>query len=137
MNLWLMTAALLAGATMVVHLVAGGRLFARPLLALDVGPTLKATHYFCWHIVTLTLGAWAAALAWLALAWLALAWLALAWLALADGDWVRPAAFGLAGLAAAIAGLNLVIGVRQTGGIWPLPQWAFFLPLAIVTVAGA
>ena len=85
-------------------------------------PTFKATHYFCWHIVTLTLGAWAGALA---------------WLALADGDWVRPAAFGLAGLAAAIAGLNLVIGVRQTGGIWPLPQWVFFLPLAIVTVAGA
>ena len=122
MNLWLMTAALLAGATMVVHLVAGGRMFARPLLALDAGPTFKATHYFCWHIVTLTLGAWAAALA---------------WLALAGGDWVRPAAFGLAGLAAAIAGLNLAIGVRQTGGIWPLPHWAFFLPLAIVTVAGA
>ncbi len=55
-----MTLALAAGAASgglaLLHIVAGGRAIARPLIdARDIGETAKYTNYYCWHLVSIVL----------------------------------------------------------------------------------
>jgi len=56
MNIWFLSAAILAAMTTMLHIFAGGRFAARPLLdAQDLSSSPKYTNYFCWHIVTIAL----------------------------------------------------------------------------------
>ncbi len=56
MNLWLVAAAGASALTMLIHLVAGGREAARPLLATDgLAKIPKFTLYYCWHLVTIAI----------------------------------------------------------------------------------
>ncbi len=50
-------AAGLSGAWTCVHIFIGGPEIAAPLLASDMRKTPKYTQYFCWHIVSATIGA--------------------------------------------------------------------------------
>lgn len=62
MNAWMMTAAVLSLVTAAVHVFAGGRDVARPMLAsCDLHAIPKFTNYYCWHMVTMILVVMAAA----------------------------------------------------------------------------
>jgi hypothetical protein len=63
-NLWLLRAATLSLVTMAVHIFLAGLETVGPLLsAKDLASIPRATAYYCWHIVTITIGAMGAAFA--------------------------------------------------------------------------
>ncbi|GJL92299.1 hypothetical protein [Hyphococcus sp.] len=45
----------LAAAMVIVHVVIGGRLIARPLLESGLAPLPRLTLYLCWHGITIVL----------------------------------------------------------------------------------
>ena len=56
MRSWFIGATLLSFATCAIHVVAGGRFVAQPLLqANDLARIAKFTNYYCWHLVTIVL----------------------------------------------------------------------------------
>ncbi|MEO0637088.1 MAG: hypothetical protein AAFY73_10610, partial [Pseudomonadota bacterium] len=61
--LWLWISAGLAGFICLIHIFAGGRESVPPLLSSDMESLPKYTNYYCWHLVSLTLAAMAAAYA--------------------------------------------------------------------------
>jgi hypothetical protein len=102
-----------------VHLFAGGREVARPLLAAsDLAPVARDTQYLCWHFTSLAIACMAGFFAWAA----------------ASGE----TAFAVAGtiLAAGfvLVGVSLVIGIQ--GRHIDLPQGWLFLPVAALGIAG-
>ena len=110
--------AVVAGLIAAIHCVAGGRAIARPLLQQDtLPPVVTLTHYYCWHLVTITLLGLAGAFGYASLA--------------ADG-WV------LAVFATVVAGLFAVWGLALV--LWQaqrhrnMPQWLLF---AVLAVSGA
>ncbi len=61
-------AAALAGMTLAVHVFAGGKAVARPLLAdTNLPPESKWLNYYCWHITSVMIGFICAAFIWLAI----------------------------------------------------------------------
>ena len=62
-NRVLVLAALIAAATTLLHVFGGGESIARPLLDSDLDDEVRLTAYVVWHMVTITLGASAVALA--------------------------------------------------------------------------
>lgn len=119
MNAWLAAAAAAAFATFLVHTFVGGREIASPLLAAtSLARVPRYTAYYCWHMVTLLLAAMAAALGWTAFhANVALTVLMLA-------------------LAIGFAVLSLALVVQFRVSPWHLPQWTFFVVIAVLTAAG-
>ena len=109
MNTYFLLAALLSIGVLAAHIFGGGRFYVRPLLAADLHPVPKYVHYYCWHIVTMTLAAMAVSFGRAA---------------------VHPGARDLAVLMTVLAAgfavwsLGLVLWKRQR----PLhmPQWALF-----------
>lgn len=107
--------ALLALVIAVIHAVMGGREIVRPLLQQQVlPPGVTLTHYYCWHMATLTLVALAGCYAYAAIA--------------PDGRVLAALATLLAG-AFCIWGLALVLWKRQRHR--DMPQWVLFLGLTI------
>jgi len=48
--------AVFAAAIAIIHFVAGGREIARPLLRQGaLSPSVTLTHYYCWHMATISL----------------------------------------------------------------------------------
>lgn len=120
MNAFLLAAALLAAATTLIHLVLGGREIARPLLRAPDFPNVpRYTLYYCWHLVSITLAGMA---------------LAFLFAALPGGSRLLGW-FGTIG-AAMFALLCLVINRRFRRRAWHHPQWALFLPIAAIGLAG-
>lgn len=120
MNIPLLIAALLAGGITLTHLILGGREIARPLLAAEgLRGVPKYTLYYCWHLVSLTLAA-----------------MALAFLLAALSEAHRPlGTFATAG-AALFCLLCLGINWRFTRPALGHPQWAMFLPVALIGAYG-
>lgn len=119
MNPWLVSAALAAFATFVIHTVIGGRLIARPLLAArDLARIPRLTAYYCWHMVTIVLFAMALALAWAA-------------------RHANPPLVSLVLLlAVAFTALSLGLVAAYRVSPWQLPQWSLFLLVAVLSGAG-
>jgi hypothetical protein len=68
MSLFLWAAAALAGATFVIHVVAGGKAAVRPLLADETLPVeSKWLNYYCWHITSVMIAFIGAGFVWLGL----------------------------------------------------------------------
>jgi hypothetical protein len=110
-------AAVASGATLAAHVILGGRLFVRPLLASTLRSPVKYTLYYCWHLVSAALLVMGAAFAFAALA-----------------PEARAAAhFGLA-LAALFLATNVAQNLAMRLSFALHPQGAFFL---IVTALGA
>ena len=55
MNWIVISSGILAFITAGVHIVAGGKEVARPLLAAPMDETVKLTMYACWHLVSVSL----------------------------------------------------------------------------------
>jgi len=114
---WLWTAAVLCGATFLLHLIPGSKENVPPLLASDMKPQPKFTNYYCWHLVTITIFAMTV------------------FFALAAH---YPAAWELGLAATLIAGaftlLSFAVIAKSGLKPWLLPQWLFFAPIC---VAGA
>lgn len=52
----LLLPALVSAVIAAIHILIGGRELAPPLLrAADLPPAVKFTHYYCWHLVSITL----------------------------------------------------------------------------------
>lgn len=101
-----------------IHFVAGGREVARPLLRqVSLSPVVTLTHYYCWHLVTITLVGMAGAFGYASLA--------------TDGRVLAVFATVAAGLFA-VWGLVLVIWKAQRHR--DMPQWILF---AVLTASGA
>jgi len=123
MTNWLIVSAgILAGVTSLIHIVAGGKDVARPLLASSIDETVKFTLYACWHLVS-------AALLFSSLTLLLngmefykspemVAFVSIMWLV-----------FG---------GVFLVVAlvVAKPRGIFRLPQWALLLPVGLLGLSG-
>lgn len=97
-----------------IHFFVGGREVARPLLRQDtLSPVVTLTHYYCWHLVTITLVALAGAFAYASLA--------------PDGRVLAVFATAAAFLFA-VWGLALVLWQAQRHR--DMPQWMLFAVLA-------
>jgi hypothetical protein len=117
MNVSFLSAAAASLLTCVVHVWLGGRDIARPLLDSPLPIVPKWTMYYCWHIVSFVLAAMAAGFAIAAL---------------------DPARRDLA-LAATVAAsgcLGLNLSLIAWRGPWRFPQWALFLPIALLGARG-
>jgi hypothetical protein len=120
MNGFFIAAAIAATGVTALHVFAGGRAIARPLLrARDIHPVARLTAYYCWHGVTIVLAGLAAAFGWAAFD-------ARAWP-------VAALAAGLC-LAFALLGLGLVRITRQKHR--HMPQWLLFTGLTALAVPG-
>lgn len=120
MNIWLLAAALLSAVTWAIHTFVGGREIVPALLSGDVPWVPKMTHYYCWHIVTITLAVMSAGFA---------------WGALTPGG--RDVACLVFGLAVAFALWSLALnGWTRPKPWWALPQWALFLAVSATAAPG-
>jgi hypothetical protein len=115
-SLFLLPAAIAAAIT-AIHLFAGGREIARPLLRQEaLLPVVTLTHYYCWHTVTITLAGLMGAYFYAALA--------------PDGRVLAVFATLLAG-SFCLWGLALVVWKRQRHR--DMPHWIIF---AVLTASG-
>ncbi|MBX2852463.1 MAG: hypothetical protein KTR15_12045 [Phycisphaeraceae bacterium] len=114
---WLYAASLLSVLTLVIHVTAGGRAVARPLLESELGPEAKYTNYYCWHLVTIVIAACFALPASQA----------------AAIDLARLATV----LAAAFAAWSGLLAILKRQNALTLPQWMLFLPIAVCGAAGS
>ncbi|MBL4620750.1 MAG: hypothetical protein JKX88_11710 [Marinicaulis sp.] len=102
MSLFLWTAAGLAGVTFVIHVFAGGKVAARPLLAdASLPPESKWLNYYCWHITSVMIAFVCAAFIWLG-----------------ASHPQPPMVILLSSLTASLALLS--VGVALKGGVHPL-----------------
>ncbi|MBA3324338.1 MAG: hypothetical protein H0T41_03370 [Rhodobacteraceae bacterium] len=105
--------AILAAVIAAIHSIAGGHEIARPLLRLEaLSPTVTLTHYYCWHMATITLSGLSGAYVYAALA--------------SDGRVLAVFATLVSGLFC-LWGLALLLWKRQRHR--NLPQWILFAGL--------
>jgi len=105
--------AIIAVTIAAVHSAVGGRQIARPLLRQGtLSPTVTLTHYYCWHMATITLSGLSGAYLYAALA--------------SDGRVLAVFATLVSGMFC-LWGLALVLWKRQRHR--DLPQWFLFAGL--------
>lgn len=118
-NPWLLAAALVSLATVAVHVFLGGPETVSPLFSSrDLGEIPRATAYYCWHIVTITIGAMAVAFAMSAM------------------TGAPDAAIIATAMAAGFTIWNVILIRTQRLPWLRMGQWALFGPIAILGVAG-
>ncbi|MDO4889012.1 MAG: hypothetical protein Q3979_10015 [Actinomycetaceae bacterium] len=121
----LMLAALLAGATAAVHVVAGGRQVAAPMMESNLAEIPRLTLYAGWHMISVTLGI--SAVAYL-----------IASLPAYRRTW-RPVARFVSLLWVAFGAVFIVvIVVQERDDLWlELPQWIMLAPTGLIGFLGA
>ena len=102
-----------SAATTLVHIFAGGKSAARPLLDSTLDDEPKYTNYYCWHMVTIIIAAMSAC-----------------YLASASGVATLEAAVIATLLAFAFAGWSGALIVLAKQNTKTLPQWVLFLAIA-------
>jgi hypothetical protein len=124
MNLWWLASGLLCFVTALIHVVAGHFDPVVPFLRAELEPTVKATLYACWHMVTVTLFTSAIALV---------------------GIGLSPNLPGASLIATFNSGLYvlygivfLIIGARRfSWRLLRLPQWLLLMPVGVLAAMGA
>lgn len=120
MNAWLLAASGLSAFTWAVHTFVGGPEVVPPLLSSSVPWVPRMTHFYCWHLVTITLAAMAAGFGYAAFVPGGL-----------DVGW------SVFGLAVAFAAWSLALnGWKRPRPWWALPQWMLFVAVAGVALPG-
>ncbi|MEL6111885.1 MAG: hypothetical protein AAFR20_03685 [Pseudomonadota bacterium] len=120
MNIWFVGAGILGILVMLIHLFLGGREIARPTLNDgDMPSVVRYTNYFCWHLVTLSLGLMSAGFFYSAFP-------------------QTPVAPAVAALLFASAAAFLCLGVNFRFSLKQAhhPQWLLFLPIAAAGAIG-
>lgn len=120
MNMWFAAAAGVSALTCGVHIVFGGRETARVLIAAEeLDHTAKFTSYYCWHLVTIAIGALAAAFGYASWA----------------GSALDLAQFAT-GISLLFALWSIIMIVSFRLSPMRFAQWAPFMLIAILGVAG-
>jgi len=123
MTNWLiLSSGVLAAVTAVIHVVAGGKDVARPLLKSSMDDVVKLTLYACWHIVSVSL---------------VLSSLAL--LASGVGLVNAPSLVAFISTLWLLFGVVFVVvtlGVARPRGLLRLPQWILLLPVGFLGLWG-
>ena len=120
MNFWLLlVAGILSAFWLLVHLTAGERDVAKPLLQSgDLDPVVRETQYLCWHFTSVTMACMAGFYVWSAI--------------------TTDTAFAIAGIALsssfAVLGIGLV--VLRKGKHLELPQGWLFVPVTLLGLGG-
>ena len=119
-NIWLFAAGIAAALTCLLHVFGGGPEIARPLLASNELPDVsKYVNYYCWHLVTFTIGAMAVGFVWSS---------------------IDPSQTGLAWMWTVMATLftiwsiALILWKRQK--FWRMPQWTLFAVISALAITG-
>lgn len=122
MNWLVLASGVLATLTAAIHLVAGGKDVARPLLESSLAEDVKLTLYACWHLVSVALVFSSVALLangiGLMVSDLTVAFISVLWLL-----------FGIVFLAVAL-------WVAQPRGLLRFPQWVLLLPVGALGLWG-
>jgi hypothetical protein len=119
MRVWLFAAAAVSALTLIIHVVAGGRQIARPLLADQaLSADVKYTLYLCWHLVTIVLSMMALGYVWAAMMF------------------SREVAALLTAQAALFAAWNIGMVARHRFRVGEYPQWTLFLVICCFGCAG-
>ncbi len=121
MNWLILAAGAASGVICLIHVFAGGRHIAGPLLsARDLHDVPKYTQYYCWHLVTIVLAA-----------------MSLAFIYAAIGTGARDVAMVMGVIAAAFAVFGLIIVPVMKQSYREMPQGWLFVPVALLGIAGA
>ncbi len=118
--IWLLIASTISTLTLLAHVLGGGKSIAQPVLASELDAEPKFASYYCWHMVTIVI------------AFMAIAFL-LAAIEVASNDLAIASA--ILSLLFALWSMALTIWKKQTFKV--LPQWIFFLPIAVAGFMGA
>lgn len=121
-NWFVVAAGLLAGLTAFVHVIAGGKDVARPLLASAIDEVVKLTLYACWHLVSVALFLCAFAL-----------------LGHGAGFYHSPQTVAFVAIMWLLFGvvfLVVTLVVAKPGGLFRFPQWVLLLPVGVLGLCG-
>lgn len=120
LNTWLLLAAILAFVVCLLHLFAGGKIAARPLLADEkFNHIAKYTLWYAWHIVTLAI-------------------FAISLMLLIAAFVPQQIALAIAALllVASVFLLSLIMIVKFRLKFLQFPQWLLFLPVLGLGIIG-
>jgi hypothetical protein len=119
-NIWLLSAAVLAFFVCLLHLFAGGKIAARPLLADEkFNHIAKYTLWYAWHIVTL-----------------ALLGVSIMLLLAAFAPQLIALAMAAILLVASVFLLSLIMIIKFRLKFFQFPQWLLFLPVLGLGIIG-
>lgn len=120
MSFWFFVAAgVLSGVWFVVHLIAGGRDIAQPVLqASELDPVVRETMYLCWHFTSVAIACITGFFLWSAM----------------TGTETLAAAGAILASGLAVVGIGLVV-LRKSKHL-ELPQGWLFVPVALIGLAG-
>lgn len=118
-SVWMWAAAALSFGTCALHVFATKKDIVQPLLDADLHRVSKYTHYYCWHMVSVTLFAMGAAYS---------------IAAVSPSAWELAAAATVLSVAFAAWSLALVIWKQQKP--FELPQWVLFIAIATTAILG-
>lgn len=123
MTNWIvLSAGILASATALIHLIAGGKDVVRPLLASSIDEVLKLTLYACWHLVSAALFISSFAL-----------------LGHGAGLYNSPQTVAFVSMMWLMFGavfLVVTLGVAKPRGLLRFPQWALLVPVGLLGLWG-
>lgn len=123
MNWLILTSALIAAATTLIHALLGGRDVAVPLLRSEASEEVRLTMYACWHMVTAALGLSSIALLLIALGFIkenSLAQL-----------------IGILWVLFASVFLFVTLVLANPRGWFRFPQWTLLLPVGVFALLGS
>ena len=121
MNYWFVTAAVMMGLTVLLHVFGGGPEIHVPIQASELSDYLRAISAVLWHAVTVILLVFTLGYVW----------------AVAVGRTAAASVVVLMALAqVGFAGVFLFYGFAILGSPWPMPQWVIFLVITAVSLMG-
>jgi hypothetical protein len=121
-NWFVLSAGILAGMTALIHVIAGGKDVARPLLASAFDEVVKLTLYACWHLVSVALFLSSIAL-----------------LGNGAGFYDSPEMVAFVSIMWLMFGavfLVVTLGIAKPRGLLRFPQWAVLVPVGLLGLWG-
>lgn len=119
---FVLAAGSLAGITAFIHVIAGGKDVARPLLLSSVDEEVRFTLYACWHLVSVALFVSSLAL-----------------LGHGAGFYHSPETVAFVSVLWLLFGavfLVVTLGVAKPGGLFRFPQWVLLVPVGLLGLCG-